>query len=166
MSWKKRHSILQLEERAKYIILRAPFLLFVSFFPVSFNADLISLQCRRFFRARKCFWSRKRHVETSRREEELGPTLRLPFLLSAIFHCHKIKDGGYSDIPRVPEIFSRAWRGASSAGGRHVFSLSETENRAWKVSGTQAAIRTRTRFLLPKIRLHCRLRLNKNREVV
>ena len=30
------------------------------------------LKCRRFLRARKCFCSRKRHVETSRREEEIG----------------------------------------------------------------------------------------------
>ena len=34
--------------------------------------------------------SRKRHVETSRREER--------FVLSPIFHCHKIKDGGYNNI--------------------------------------------------------------------
>ena len=31
-----------------------------------------SLKCRRFLRARKCFCSRKRHVETFRREEEIG----------------------------------------------------------------------------------------------
>ena len=34
--------------------------------------DECSLQCKRFLRARKCFCSRKRHVETSRREEEMG----------------------------------------------------------------------------------------------
>ena len=74
--------------------------------------------------------SRKRHVETSRREEEMGlvkgsrevagleenysptppPPFPLPpfllspshpthplFLLSPIFHCYKIKDGGYNN---------------------------------------------------------------------
>ena len=93
--------------------------------------DECSLQCRRFLRGRKCFCSRKGHVETSRREEEMGrvkgsgkgvgrekrkpsfpsfllspshplaPTLREPlgllFLLSPIFHCHEIKDGGYNN---------------------------------------------------------------------
>ena len=41
-----------------------------------------------FFERAIC--SRKRHVETSRREER--------FPLSSIFHCHKIKDGGYYNI--------------------------------------------------------------------
>ena len=47
-----------------------------------------------FFERAIC--SRKRHVETPRREEETGPK-GLLFLLSPIFHCHKIKDGGYNN---------------------------------------------------------------------
>ena len=88
-----------------------------------------------FFERAICL--RKRHVETSRREEEMGrlkgsgegagrekrkrrifsplplpPFLLLPshlpegllFLLSPIFHCHKIKDGGYNNITNTNKV--------------------------------------------------------------
>ena len=51
-----------------------------------------------FFERAIC--SRKRHVETSRREEEM----ELLFLLSPIFHCHKIKDGGYNNITNTNKV--------------------------------------------------------------
>ena len=47
-----------------------------------------------FFERAIC--SRKRHVETSRREER--------YLLSPIFHCHKIKDGGYNNITNTNKV--------------------------------------------------------------
>ena len=68
-----------------------------------------SLQCRRFLGARKCFCSRKRHVETSRREEEIGRVKgsgegagnrrgrEEKTIFSPLFHCHKIKDGRYNN---------------------------------------------------------------------
>ena len=56
------------------------------------------LRALRRWRARRngCFrklaiCSRKRHVETSRREEEMGRVKGLLFLLSPIFHCVKSK---------------------------------------------------------------------------
>ena len=51
-----------------------------------------------FFKRAIC--SPKSHVETSRREEEIG----LLFLLSPIFHCHKMKDGGYSNITYTNKV--------------------------------------------------------------
>ena len=51
-----------------------------------------------FFKRAIC--SPKGHVETSRREEEIG----LLFLLSPIFHCHKMKDGGYSNITYTNKV--------------------------------------------------------------
>ena len=58
-----------------------------------------------FFERAIC--SRKRHVETSRREEEMGRVKGLLFLLSPIFHCHKIKDGGYNNITNTNKVFAR-----------------------------------------------------------
>ena len=55
-----------------------------------------------FFERAIC--SRKRHVETSRREEEMGRVKGLLFLLSPIFHCHKIKDGGYNKITNTNKV--------------------------------------------------------------
>ena len=55
-----------------------------------------------FFERAIC--SRKRHVETSRREEEMGRVKGLLFLLSPIFHCHKIKDGGYNNITNTNKV--------------------------------------------------------------
>ena len=49
-----------------------------------------------FFERAIC--SRKRHVETSRREEEMER------VLSPIFHCHKIKDGGYNNITNTNKV--------------------------------------------------------------
>ena len=81
-----------------------------------------SLQCRRFLRVRKCFCSRNRREEEMGRVKGSGEgvgrekyvfffplplppfllspsplPLRLLFLLSRIFHCHKIKDGSYNN---------------------------------------------------------------------
>ena len=60
--------------------------------------EKISLQCRRFVRERKWFCSRKRHVETEEGRKWVPSHLPLGllFLLSPIFHCNKIKDGGYN----------------------------------------------------------------------
>ena len=55
-----------------------------------------------FFERAIC--SRKRHVETSRREEEMGRVKGFLFLLSPIFHCHKIKDGGYNNITNTNKV--------------------------------------------------------------
>ena len=55
-----------------------------------------------FFERTIC--SRKRHVETSRREEEMGRVKGLLFLLSPVFHCHKIKDGGYNNITNTNKV--------------------------------------------------------------
>ena len=55
-----------------------------------------------FFERAIC--SRKRHVETSRREEEMGRVKGLLLLLSPIFHCHKIKDGGYNNITNTNKV--------------------------------------------------------------
>ena len=67
-----------------------------------------------FFEGAIC--SRKRHVETSWTEEEMGwvkgswegAPSHLPkgllFLLSPIFHCHKIKDGGYNNITNTKKV--------------------------------------------------------------
>ena len=55
-----------------------------------------SLQCRHFLQARKCFCSRKCHVETEERRK-WGESKGVLFLLSPIFHCHKIKDGSYNN---------------------------------------------------------------------
>ena len=54
-----------------------------------------SLQCRRFLRARECFCSWKRHVETP--EERRKWPKGLLFQLAPIFLCHKIKHGGYNN---------------------------------------------------------------------
>ena len=55
------------------------------------------------------FCSRKRHVETSRREEEMGQIKgsgegrgiggerEEKSIFSPLFQCHKIKDGGYNN---------------------------------------------------------------------
>ena len=41
-----------------------------------------------------------------------------------------------SNLPWVPEIFSRVWRGASSAAGPHVFGLRRVTFKTWPKSET------------------------------
>ena len=156
MSWKKRHSILQLEERANYIILRAPFLLFVSFFPVSFNADLISLQCRRFFSGAQMFLIAK------------APCWNFP------------KRGGNGAYPKGYHFYSpqsstviKSKMAATAIyPGYQRFFLACDEEFPWPQADTSSAwpkpetaheksLAPRVTAIRTRTSLHCRLRLNK-----
>ena len=80
-----------------------------------------------FFERAIC--SRKCHVETSRREEEMGRVKGLLFLLSPIFHCHKIKDGGYNNITNTNKVSPTQNTPALQANQNSVFAqtwLAET----------------------------------------
>ena len=50
-----------------------------------------------------------------------------------VFHLTEKRTLQRRELVWVPEVFSRARQGASSAAGRHVFG----RNRVWKASGTQ-----------------------------
>ena len=97
-----------------------------------------------FFERAIC--SRKRHVETSRREEEMGRVKGLLLLLSPIFHCHKIKDGGYTNITSANKV-------------------SPTQNtpalQASKIQKTQDAYKFRMEIMEITSSINSRVRLRK-----
>ena len=109
--------------------------------------DECSLQCKRFLRARKCFCSRKRHVETSRREEEMG----------------RVKGSGKGVGREKRKTSFPSF--ALTPTLRVTISTLPNLPLSWDQKMAATTIRTRTRFPPPKIRLHCRLRWMWNLQV-
>ena len=104
-----------------------------------------------FFERAIC--SRKRHVETSRREEEMG----------------RVKGGGEREekIFFIPSPSSLSFfRPRTYRKGYYFYSPQSSTVIKSKMAAT-TILRTRTRFRPPKIRLHCRLFLRgQNRKQV
>ena len=92
-----------------------------------------SLQCRRFLRARECFCSRKRHVETLEERRTWGES----------------KGEGRGLLFR-PRTYPK---------GYYFYSPQSSSVIKSKMAAT--TIRTWTSFRQPKIRLHCRLLLKR-----
>ena len=98
--------------------------------PECASVNWSSLQRRRFLRARKCFCSRKRHVETSRREEEMG----------------RVQGSGGGGGKREEKSRTRLWTGLdwtfslrgifSFRGGGCIIFSSLLKNRVFNLSPT------------------------------
>ena len=95
---------------------------------------LFSLQCRRFLREHKCFCLRKRHVETSRRQEEI----------------RRVKESGER------EEFFLPFPSPTCTYPKGCYFYSPQPFTVIKSKLAATTIRTQ-RFRPPKIHLHCRL---------
>ena len=100
---------------------------------------LFSPQCRRFLRVHKCFCSQKCHVETSRREEDMG----------------RVKEGGEREEFFLPFPFPLSFFCPCTYPKGYYFYSPQPST---VIKSKMEATTTRTqRFHPPKIHLHCRL---------